>query len=566
METDKLAWPSNRMTRMRPRLKASPLPSTLASFGSWLPREETKVVRRSVAVVDANGRSSYGIGGLGNILPLPRRSITGSPTAPPSPRLIGLGITPPSPRLSATLAPPSSSTVSALNLPPLISTRLHALLTTLGPVWWLHGGEAGAAKSLIAEGGKLEFTLRLWELAAQAWQSTKNSTTTSTTMGGDAAAARSILSIATGAARGNLSGFEYGTLRTPLMAEFSRLVSQHALQLRGALNSAASDAEQILMAQRNTDAQVATILAERRLADVLRGRTSATSPKLLLSSVSTPQRSPLAFLAERRLADELLGGTSATSSKLSTPQRSPLAFPPLSRSHGGGGGAGARYTSPLPSPTFERSPSSTPQPPDAWLWRGSENTENEDMATSEAHLKKELSAFRSQIKAAPARLTCRLPDTMQDDESLVPLAATAALAAATTLRPVRPMPIPWKSPADNYNYNNRNLGPIVFAASSLSLTPHNLSTASLSSLGAITAAFSLYEASEGGGDLTPVSSNNNNNNYSNNYNNSRNLMSRSRTSSPLTASLRLSPLSQQFLGSRLIQTRLGHSHLDKLLH
>ena len=522
METDKLAWPSHRMTRMRPRLRAAPLPSTLSAFGNWIPRAETKVVRRSAAVVDANGRSSYGIG---SILPMPRRSSTlGSPSAllttstPPSP----------SPRLNAALLPLAPISTS-FKLPPLISARLHLLLTTLGPVWWLLGGEDGATKALIAEGGKLEFTLRLWELAAQAWQSTKN-------IAGDAATARSILAIATGAARGNLSGFEYGTLRNPLMAEFSRLVSQHALQLRGVLHSAAFDAEQILMAERKTSAQVATLVAERRLAEELRGRTSATSPKQHLM-------------------------TAAAAATLSSPQRSPLS---LSRTPGGGGGAGARYSSPLPSPTFERSPSSTPQPPDAWLWRGSENNENEDMATSEAHLKKELVSFRSQIKAAPARLPSRLPDTLQDDESLVSVAATAV--ASTTLRPVRPRPIPWKSPIDVNNSSTLG-GPIVFAASSLSRTPHNLSTASLSSLGSITAAFSLYEASEGGGDLTPLSStssyNNNNNNNNNKNNNSKTTISRL---SPISTVSRLSPLSQQFLGSRLLQTRLGHSHLDKLLH
>ena len=532
------SWPSNRILQMRPKLRAADLPSTIASFGSWTPREEPVVFSRVQPIVDTvTGRSAYGVSVVGGRLSQVADTVTGRSA-------YGASVQP------------------VINL--VTTGRLQALLATLGPVWWLAGGEVEATRALVAEGGKLEFTLRLWELAAEAWQ-----TYTAGGRGsdGDSAAARVVLASMTSARQDksitpaySTSGEASSTLLL-LRAEFSRLISEHALVLRSALNTAASDAELALVAERKMEGKIAGLLAERRMEKELRDR---------MTVVASP--------TVRDGALCIIVPSSSSSAFSHGPQHSPLGLGDIccAPSRGMGGGAGVRYTSPQPLPSLvsnEPVPSAMLQ---NWQWRGAFNSELDEESTSMAQLKGEVSVFRNRLKGVD-NSKVKLKEEVKGGAPGItsPIAYTQSVRLKPRRRHITSN-IDNSSISSEFNNNARLYstasnarGPIVFAASSL-LSPaltrshsnnalsetrrvseaspsplylSGLSHSKLASLSSVTSAFSLYEAS---GSLLEEE-----------------LSLSDRNLPPHSA--RLSPDAQRSLSVRIVQSRLGHSQLDKLL-
>ena len=360
-----------RLSRLRPRLRAVPSPLTVETFGHWSPREDPRPFCRVAPVVDALGKSSYGVD-TANFAD------------------------------SRVIAKPSQVDVDPV-LPALALERLRAVMSTLGSVWWYSGGESGAVRALAAEGGKLEFTLCLWELAASAWRTHPAD--------GDhfhvrAAFARALHSARLSAMSESRRAFDSlgtGMYRTGLFREFFRLVKENSLKLRAMLRRTASECEEVLKARHASVVRTAVEHAERREIDSARLRITETRslrPLAPLSLPSSPRDSP--------------GSSSFKSlqTQRQFPQLSPVTVSggrSNSMWRGGGvdGGIGAgTMHSPVPSPvSVSRSPS-----PVAWsVFSG-----GDDDLLSSTLLFEEVEKTRSEILAGPKSLASRIPKNDTD--------------------------------------------------------------------------------------------------------------------------------------------------------
>lgn len=368
-------WPQMRLSRLRPRLRALPSPLTVETYGQWSPREDPKPFCRVAPIVDAHGKSSYGVD-TANFAD------------------------------SCYIAKPSEAVEAGPVLTAQTLERLRAVMSTLGSVWWFSGGESGAARALAAEGGKLEFTLCLWELAASAWRTHPADGDHFQVRAAFARAIHSAKLSAISESRRALDSLGAGVYQTRLFREFFRLVKENSLKLRAVLRRTASECEDALKACHSSNVRTAVELAERHEIDSARLRiaeTRALRPLAPLSSMpsSSPRDSPVSSSSSFK---------SLQTQRFFPPQMSPLTVSG-GRSNliwrGGGGGAGAMNSSPV---SVSRSPS-----PEAWSVLSSRDTEDDQSSTL---LFEEVAKTRSEILAGPRSFASRIPKSDTDlDES-----------------------------------------------------------------------------------------------------------------------------------------------------